>query len=227
MKFCSAFLLWITLSIELVNCAPDGGHGGAWIHGSQQIAKRGEMQYCGFRLVEAIRNLCQGNYAALTRRSDPALLASKPATKIRMKGNVESVGGVLSPAAVFHFSFLFFWLFQDAGSYEEESKNGVEKLFPPSLNSEYSPLQQDLEADNWEPTDNAVPTDFETLWPKSPKALAMRILGEGPSHRRLRRSVSDECCKRPCGVRTMLKYCGGLRQWDYWKKYLDTDRLAL
>src|SRR5882724_6652330 len=41
-----------------------------WGHAPVHV--RRSVQYCGARLVEAIRNLCKGNtYAPLSRRSDP------------------------------------------------------------------------------------------------------------------------------------------------------------
>lgn len=42
-----------------------------WAHTPVHV--RRSVQYCGTRLVDAIRNICKGNtYAPLSRRSDPS-----------------------------------------------------------------------------------------------------------------------------------------------------------
>jgi len=42
----------------------------------------------------------------------------------------------------------------------------------------------------------------------SAKSFALKMLAEPPkTHQRLRRNIIDECCKKPCGVGQMLKYC--------------------
>ncbi len=69
--------LGLVLSAALDGLSPmHGGSGDLstsyWTHGPLQMNKR-DMQYCGARLYDAIRNLCKGNYAVLSRRSDPAL----------------------------------------------------------------------------------------------------------------------------------------------------------
>jgi hypothetical protein len=61
-------------------------------------------------------------------------------------------------------------------------------------------------ADNVDFPDSEVST---SPWGKSPsKLIALQVLAEGKAHPRFRRNIINECCKRPCTVSHMMKYCG-------------------
>ena len=92
-KNMSTFLVVImTLSLGAVFSAALDGlspvHGGSsgsglsnyWTHGPG-LNKR-DQRYCGMRLFDAIRNLCKGNYAAPSRRSDPGFSGMHKCTPI-------------------------------------------------------------------------------------------------------------------------------------------------
>ncbi|ODM96714.1 hypothetical protein Ocin01_09960 [Orchesella cincta] len=110
------------------------------------------IQLCGYRLLEAVRGLCRGNYVGYNRRSDPdmELQADEPMTNLD-ETNLDAT---------------------------------AEEKF------EYNP---------------------ESLSPKQKEKLKRGNKGTSSSstlHRRYRRNIIDECCKKPCSVNDMLRYCG-------------------
>lgn len=195
------FLVWLLLCLGFIFCAPDGGQGASWVNFNRQLLKREDMHYCGKRLFDAVRDICRGNYAGLTRRSDPSVPGNFTiyyATPLLTPQKSKTVGRKET----------WFFFSASAGVYEESSdrKTPFDKL----NSGLYFPTEsgQDSDSENWEGGDNSLMPELDGIWPRAPKGLSYHIFGDGQTHRRLRRSINEECCKKPCGYRTMMKYCG-------------------
>ncbi|CAL8119908.1 unnamed protein product [Orchesella dallaii] len=106
------------------------------------------IQLCGYRLLEAVRGLCRGNYVGYNRRSDPDM---------EMQGDDPMV-------------------MDEAGL----DATAEEKL-------EFDPASPLTSKSNGKP---------------------QRKGSSSTLHRRYRRNIIDECCKKPCSVNDMLRYCG-------------------
>ncbi|CAG7727511.1 unnamed protein product [Allacma fusca] len=89
----------------------------------------------------------------------------------------------------------------------QDPNNNSNDLVSDYLSAHYGSLDSNLDKD----VDNSF-SDLELLWPNNPKSLAFKILTESKAHQRFRRNISDECCKKPCSVNDMVKYCGGGRR---------------
>lgn len=53
----------------------------------------------------------------------------------------------------------------------------------------------------------SISSDVELFWPHNPKSLTYKVLTEGTSHNRVRRSIVEDCCMRSCTLSQMVKYC--------------------
>lgn len=90
-------------------------------------------------------------------------------------------------------------------------------VFDNDLHEDSNSVDMSENGDNYWDVDNSL-NDLELMWPHNGKALALKVLTEGASHQRFRRTIIDECCKKPCTAMEMIKYCGSPRRSGSGKK---------
>ncbi|ODM96709.1 Bombyxin C-1 [Orchesella cincta] len=160
-------------------------------------SRAGEQQLCGYRLLDALRSVCDRNFVGFTRRSDPSLF-------LQGGGPNEGQSG------------------EEMGSNGGSPWDSI-NMETPMYNGQPAPaLQENGLNFNWDDLEFSQPgasgfvSNTPTLfWPPrltsssgGTKGFALKLLAEPPAvHQRFRRNIIDECCKKPCAINQMLKYC--------------------
>ncbi|CAL8119912.1 unnamed protein product [Orchesella dallaii] len=162
-------------------------------------SRTGEQQLCGYRLLDALRSVCDRNFVGFTRRSDPTLFIQGGAATLNEGQSGEELGAGGS-----------------AGGMPWDSLT----MEQPMYNSQPAPPLQDNGLNfNWDDLEYSQPgagfSSNNLFWPPrlasssgGTKGFALKLLAEPPNvHQRFRRNIIDECCKKPCAMNQMLKYC--------------------
>ena len=115
--------------------------------------------------------------------------------------------------AVFNIVSNFLFVSTVAGGFSDDSQdmrdgesNSMD-IGSDSMSAQFGGLDTYWDKD----MDNTL-SDLELLWPRNSKSLALKVLTESKAHQRFRRNISDECCRKPCSINDMVKYCGGNRR---------------
>jgi hypothetical protein len=170
---------------------------------------RDVQQLCGYRLLDALRSVCDRNFVGFARRSDPSLFlhpgGDGQSEEVQVFGsdpnlNTWDVLGMEYPSFVNGGG--------DIPPYAVPSTTtntplgmGGNLLDYLELLQQPSPLSPSL-SPNWMRNGGAAGGSGST------KAFALKMLAEPPkTHQRFRRNIIDECCKKPCAMGQMLKYC--------------------
>lgn len=203
---------------------------------------RDVQQLCGYRLLDALRTICNGNFVRLVRK-DPNILmqggkrnyevtffAQVKHFKIKMclhqilKGDGQSnedSGLSLGPweALAFEYPQSSSSLILGGGDMIPNLAGGNSLAANNHLNWESSYLDY-LEL--FPSAGGSAQGSFGGSWSpgrtmgggngasSSNKAFALKMLTEPPAtHQRFRRNIVEECCKKPCALDQMVKYCAG------------------
>lgn len=94
--------------------------------------------------------------------------------------------------------------------HSSSSSGGTDVFISPSRDRDQAVLNRDGNAiiDYLEMLPQQPPKGGRIASSSSSKAFALKTLSEPPrTHQRFRRNIIDECCKKPCAMTQMLKYC--------------------
>jgi len=171
---------------------------------------RDVQQLCGYRLLDALRSVCDRNFVGFARRSDPTLfLHPGGESQSGEDGLVFSPDLSLNPWEALNLEYPSF----PGGDMLPYGASSTTSTTP---TGNFGGDGGNNLLDYWELLQQpSPPSSSSPLWLRngagvgnSNKAFALKMLAEPPkTHQRFRRNIIDECCKKPCAMGQMLKYC--------------------